>query len=84
MGLMLKEQEKGVAVQSLIRLCKFVEGSNRNVTADNWFVGRCGATPEPEADLGKHTEIRQAGFTEDFQANTCLSSCCIYTARIPR
>lgn len=38
LGLTEKENEMPVSVQSLIRLCKVIEGSNRNVTADNWFT----------------------------------------------
>lgn len=38
-GVGLTEDEKKLSIptQSLIRLCKSVQGSNRNVTADNWF-----------------------------------------------
>lgn len=38
-GFGLTEEEKSCSVptQSLIRLCKVIEGTNRNVTADNWF-----------------------------------------------
>lgn len=37
-GLTDKEKDKPVSVQALIRLCKVIEGSNCNVTADNWFT----------------------------------------------
>lgn len=38
-GFGLSEQEKKMAVptQSVLRLVQVVEGSNRNITADNWF-----------------------------------------------
>lgn len=36
-GLTKKQTELSVPTQSLVRLCKVIEGSNRNVTADNWF-----------------------------------------------
>lgn len=38
-GIGLTESEKNLSIptQSAIRLCKTIEGTNRNVTADNWF-----------------------------------------------
>lgn len=36
-GLSAKEQTLSKPTQSVIRLCKQIENSNRNVTADNWF-----------------------------------------------
>lgn len=38
-GLGLTEQEKNMAVptQSVLRLAKVIENTNRNITADNWF-----------------------------------------------
>lgn len=38
-GIGLSEKEKNLSVptQSLIKLCKPIQVSNRNVTADNWF-----------------------------------------------
>lgn len=37
-GLNDEEKRLGIPSQSVIRLCKGIEGSNRNVTADNWFT----------------------------------------------
>lgn len=36
-GLSETEKNHSIPTQSLIRLCKNIEGTNRNVTADNWF-----------------------------------------------
>lgn len=38
-GVGLTEAEKNLSIptQSVVRLCKVIEGTNRNVTADNWF-----------------------------------------------
>lgn len=36
-GLSAKEQTPSKPTQSVVRLCKRIENSNRNVTADNWF-----------------------------------------------
>uniref|UniRef100_A0A1B6LUY7 PiggyBac transposable element-derived protein domain-containing protein n=1 Tax=Graphocephala atropunctata TaxID=36148 RepID=A0A1B6LUY7_9HEMI len=36
-GLNEKEKNLSVPTQSLIKLCQPIQGSNRNVTADNWF-----------------------------------------------
>lgn len=38
-GINLTSDEKKLAVptQSVLRLCSIIEGSNRNITADNWF-----------------------------------------------
>lgn len=38
-GVGLSETEKNLSIptQAVIRLCKVIEGTNRNVTADNWF-----------------------------------------------
>lgn len=36
-GLTPKEQELSKPTQSIVRLCKPIQNSNRNVTADNWF-----------------------------------------------
>lgn len=36
-GLTEKQKELSIPTQSLIRLCKKIKGSNRNITADNWF-----------------------------------------------
>lgn len=36
----MTETEKTLSIptQSVVRLCKPIEGTNRNVTADNWFL----------------------------------------------
>lgn len=36
-GLTIEEKKFGIPTQSVIRLAKCIEGSNRNLTADNWF-----------------------------------------------
>lgn len=36
-GLTVEEQKLSKPTQAVIRLCKSIEKSNRNVTADNWF-----------------------------------------------
>lgn len=36
-GLNDVEKRLGIPSQSVIRLCEGIEGSNRNITADNWF-----------------------------------------------
>lgn len=38
-SLTLSEEEKTLSIptQAFVRVCKPIEGSNRNVTADNWF-----------------------------------------------
>lgn len=47
-GLTVDEKKLSVPTQSLIRLCKTVQGTNRNITADNWF-----SSVEGVAELGK-------------------------------
>jgi hypothetical protein len=36
-GLTEKQRELSIPTQSLVRLCQGIYGSNRNITADNWF-----------------------------------------------
>lgn len=70
-GLTQKEQEKPVAVQSLIRLCKVIEGSNRNVTADNWFTSVDGIEQLRNMKLTYVGTMRKdkRAIPEEFQSN---------------
>lgn len=56
-GIGLSEQERKMAVptQSVMRLAKVVEGSNRNITADNWFS----SIPLVEALLKKKLTMKK-------------------------
>ncbi|XP_054746656.1 piggyBac transposable element-derived protein 3-like [Anastrepha obliqua] len=69
-GLSEKEQEMPVAVQSLTRLCKVIEGRKRNVTADNWFTSLDGVKQLGKMKLTYVGTVRKDKRTipEEFQA----------------
>lgn len=38
MGLSQEEKKYGITTQAVIRLCKPLYGTNRNITTDNWYT----------------------------------------------
>lgn len=70
-GLTEEERKKPVTVQSLTRLCKVIEGTNRNVTADNWFSSMDGVEELGKMKLTYVGTIRRdkRAIPEEFQAN---------------
>lgn len=71
MGLSEKEKEMPVTVQCLTRLCKVIEGSKRNVTADNWFTTLDGVEQLGKMKLTYVGTIRKdkRAVPHEFQAN---------------
>lgn len=66
-GIGLSEKEKNISVptQSLIKLCKPIQVSNWNITADNWFFvcGWCRRTRKKKTNIRRNAPKGQEGHT---------------------